>query len=443
MPPLHILIIGAGCAGPALAHNLSRSPHHAHRITIVERSPNLRASGAQIDLRSQGIEVVKRMGLHDEIRAKVVDEEGVAFVDANGKEVAVVGANKSGQGVQSFTTEWEIMRGDFVGVFYEATTKREGEGGKGKGKVEYIFGKSVEGFEEDGEGVLVRFDDGSSGRFDMVVGADGQGSRVRRIILPSSDSGSGSGSGSGELRRGRGSDHYLHLGFYIAYWFVPRIETDGNLARMHILPGGRMIMCRNHEGAETQVYFMLRDDSEELRDMPWASVEKQKEFWALRFRDADWQADRFIAGMKDTTNFYCQEVVQVKVDRWQQGRVVLLGDAASCPSPFSGMGTTGGLVGAYVLAGEIELNTDDVTRALENYEKIMRPYVDELQDIQPWLLKLATPKPRWGVAVVQFVLRVVCFLRIPDLIARFSSEEKGGWKLPDYPELNHSQGAEN
>lgn len=79
-PPLKVLICGGGCAGPALAIRLTRDVHH---VTIVERFPALRATDQQIDLREQGIEVVKRMGLLDAVRSRLVDEAGVSFVESD------------------------------------------------------------------------------------------------------------------------------------------------------------------------------------------------------------------------------------------------------------------------------------------------------------------------------------------------------------------------
>ncbi|KAJ5852713.1 Monooxygenase FAD-binding [Penicillium soppii] len=76
-----ILICGGGVAGPALAFWLSRI---GQKIVVVERSPTLRASGTQIDLRGQSIEVVKRLGLIDAIRSKLVDEAGLSIVDTDG-----------------------------------------------------------------------------------------------------------------------------------------------------------------------------------------------------------------------------------------------------------------------------------------------------------------------------------------------------------------------
>ena len=345
------------------------------------------------------------MGLLDVIRSKLVDEAGVSFVDPQGNVKGTIMANKSGKGAQSLTSEYEIVRGDLVRILYDAT----------KSDVEYIFGKTVERFEQDINQVVVHFSDSSSDTFDLLVGADGQGSRIRKAILPADS-----------------PDPYWRLGIHMAYWFIPRTETDNNIRRTYHSPGGRMIMRRSHNSTETQVYFVLKDDSKDLWNLPRVPVEQQKAFWAERFRTAGWQADWFLNGMKTTENFYCQEVVQVRTDTWHKGRVVLLGDAAHCAAPFSGMGTTGSFVGAYVLAGEINRNTENLPQAFANYDKTLRPFVNEIQKLNPFFLRLAIPKTQWGIAILHFVVGLLCFLRIPDLVSRFSKEEKGSWGLPDY-----------
>lgn len=403
---LKILICGGGCAGPALAFWLARS---GHQVVVAERFPALRASGAQIDLREQGIEVAKRMGLLDKIRQKLVDEEGVAVVDTNGKIHAKIMANKSGKGAQSLTSEFELMRGDLVRILYDET----------KDQVKYIFGKTIDDFEQDEHLIVAHFSDGSSDTYDLLVGADGQGSRIRKAILPHG-----------------APEPFFRLGVHMAYWFIPRAEDDNNIRRTYQTAGGRMMMRRTHSPTESQVYFFLRDSTPEVSSIHRADVEQQKEFWARRFRNAGWQTDRFLEGMRDTRNWYCQESVQVRLDKWHKGRVVLLGDAAYCPSPFSGMGTTASLVGAYVLAGEINKASDDISQALTSYETVVRPFIDEVQKgAKPQIIQLAMPDSEWGVSVIRFIGWLVCCLRIPSLIARFSSAKKGGWELPEYPEL--------
>lgn len=398
---LRILICGGGCAGPALAFWLARC---GHKVVVVERFPELRAAGAQVDLRGQGVEAIKRMGLLDAIRSKLVDEAGVAFVDTHGHAKATILANTSGKGAQSLTSEYEIMRGDLVRILYDAT----------KENVEYIFGKTIDRFKQTGEQVDVCFSDGTSGIYDILVGADGQGSRIRKAIRPS------------EL-----PDPYLRMGIHMGYWFVPRVEGDNNIRRTYNAPGGRMIMRRTHNFTDTQVYFFVREESKEASSIHRASIEDQKKFWTQRFTGAGWQTERFLEGMQKAENFYSQEVVQVRTKTWSNGRVVLLGDAAYCPSPFSGMGTTAALVGAYVLAAEINRNIDNLPLAFASYDRVLRPYINKIQNVNPTLLKLGIPMSQWGINIFHSVTRLACAFRIPDLIARVSESDKGGWMLPN------------
>ncbi|MFI6645349.1 FAD-dependent monooxygenase [Streptomyces sp. NPDC050504] len=400
---LRILVAGGGIAGQALAFWLTRG---GHQVTVVERFPALRASGAQVDLRGQGIEAVGRMGLLETVRSRLVDEAGVAFVDSRGRPKATIMANTSGKGRQTLTSEYEIMRGDLVRILHEATADG----------TEYVFGKSVDGFGQDADRVTAHFSDGTCGEYDLLIGADGQGSRIRRALLP------------------EGFDPYWRLGIHTAYWFVPRIASDTSIRDTCMVPGGRQIMRRSHNPTETQVYFVMREESAEASAVHRASVEQQQKFWAGRFRDAGWQTDRFVEGMKDSPFFYSQEMAQVRIGSWSKGRVVLAGDAAHCASPYSGMGISGGLVGAYVLAGEINRHVGDLPTALANYDRVLRPFVDEIQGkVNPRILRVGMPTTRRAISAFQNATALACFFRIPALVARFSTADRGGdWQLPVY-----------
>ncbi|MET0425953.1 MAG: FAD-dependent oxidoreductase [Actinoplanes sp.] len=402
---MRVLICGGGVAGQALAYWLARG---GHQVVVVERFPALRATGAQVDLRGQGIEAIKRMGLLDAVRGKLVDEAGVAFVNARGKVRATIMANTSGQGRQTLTSEYEIMRGDLVRILHDAT----------KGDVEYVFGVSVDSFDQDEKRVVAHFSDGTSAEFDLLVGADGQGSRLRRALQPAGS-----------------PDSYWRVGIHMAYWFVPRTPSDSNIRDTYLASRGRMIMRRSHNPTDTQAYFVLREESAEASAVHREPIERQKQFWADRFRDAGWQTERFIDGMATTESFYSQEVLQVRTDTWSKGRVVLVGDAAHCASPYSGMGTSGGLIGAYVLAGELNSHADDLPMALANYDTKLRPFVDRIQaEVNPRLLKLGMPQSQLGVNAVLSATAVASSLRIPELVARWSKEDRGGaWPIPEYP----------
>ncbi|WUX94351.1 FAD-dependent monooxygenase [Streptomyces sp. NBC_01423] len=400
---LWILVAGGGVAGQALAFWLTRG---GHAVTVVERFPALRDSGAQVDLRGQGIDAVERMGLLQEVRSQLVDEAGVAFIDSRGKPKATIMANTSGKGRQSLTSEYEIMRGDLVRILHAAT----------KDDAEYVFGKSVDGFDQHAAKVTAHFSDGTSDEYDLLIGADGQSSRTRRALLPED------------------FDPYRRMGIHMAYWFVPRIASDTNIRDTYMVPGGRQIMRRSHNATETQVYFVMREESAEASAIHRAETEEQRKFWAERFRDAGWQTERFVRGMQDSPFFYSQEIVQVRIDSWSKGRVALAGDAAHCASPYSGMGISGGLVGAYVLAGEINSSPSDLPAALANYEHVLRPFVDEIQgEVNPRILRVGMPLTRHAIAAFQNLTALACFLHIPDLVTRMSKEDRGGdWRLPAY-----------
>lgn len=411
---LKVLIAGGGVAGPALAFWLARA---GHRVTVAERFPALRATGAQVDLRGQGIESITAMGLLEEVKAHLVAEPGVAFVSRSGRRLGAIMANTSGQGKQTLTSEFEIMRGDLVRILYDAT----------RDDVEYRFGLTVDGFDQKEDKVTAHFSDGSEETFDLLVGADGQGSRIRRAILP------------------EGADVYWRTGLHMAYWFVPRVASDSDMRETYAASGGRQIMRRSHNAAETQAYFIVRDSSTEASAIHRAPIEDQQRFWGDRFRNAGWQTQRFIDGMKEAPFFYSQEVLQVRTGTWSKGRVVLLGDAAHCASPYSGMGISGGLVGAYVLAGEINATPDDLEAALGRYDSTLRPFVDEIQAaVKPRLLAFGFPRRRIAVAALQAAFSVACALRIPERIAARATTDRGGaWALPGYEQASAEPSAQH
>ncbi|KAL4969555.1 uncharacterized protein BDV14DRAFT_209822 [Aspergillus stella-maris] len=477
--PLKILITGGGIAGLSLAYNLSNAnakstftSDHDFRITLIERHPTLRASGLQIDLRGHAIEVLKRMGLENSYREKVVDEKGLAFVDESGRERAFFGAGKNGgngskdggkDGVQGFSTDWEIMRGDLCRLLY---------GGINKHNTEVRFGVWVMELQDTDDGVRVVFSDGKEEIFDLVVGADGIGSWVRRLLFggnhgqltPSPSSGlAGSGSGTGSETGVLSSDPFVHsLGVYIGYFTVdspipPTTSTikksiDPYTARIHLSTSRRILFTRRHNSSSYQIYIILVTSHPRMVCAKRGDVVAEKSAMAEILRGASWKADEIIQLMNDADDFYCDHLGVVRLDSWSQGSVVLLGDAAYAPSATTGMGSSSALVGSYVLAGELvkhcfstnsSLTPDlsaaekreDILSALKSYEDTFRPF---MADVQDGIERGGTywdkiPSSRIGVAVVYFVLGIVSFLRL-DVLANFFIREKvtTGWVLPGY-----------
>lgn len=131
-------------------------------------------------------------------------------------------------------------------------------------------------------------------------------------------------------------------------------------------------------------------------------------------------------------------MVQIKLEEWHSGRVVLLGDAAHCPSPLTGLGTTSSLVGVYVLAGEITRNAE-LEAAFQKYTDRMRPYIDTVQQFNSSVVRVALSDSQWVINIIHFILRLVCFLHIPQLVSRFLTDRDGDWELPEYSELENDR----
>ncbi|KAK7752620.1 hypothetical protein SLS62_005389 [Diatrype stigma] len=429
--PLNILIVGAGVGGPISAFLLLRS-NPDHQITVIERHPTLRANGQQIDLRSHGIPMMRRLGLLDAVKAHAVDERGFQLVDENGKVQATMTANGTGEGRQAFTSDYEIMRGDLVNILYEESLKESGKA-KGKGGIKYEFGVTVTELTQDddgGAGVDVTFSNGKQGRYDVVIGADGQYSKTRRQIFGQEVS----------------DACFKPLGVYSTFFSVPAAEGRPEFAQVLHAPGGRMLATRPSRPDITGVYLMKAmgadaEEEEALRASLRQPVEQQKALWAKLYAGAGWQTDGLLREMQASDDFYAFSMAQVRLEHYARGRVALLGDAGYVPSPATGMGTTLSILGAYVLAGELARcdggggGGGDVPAALRAYEEAIRPLVRECHDsLPPGYPGTQIPQSALGVSVLRWAAAFIAKFRVDKLITRLVPGN-GSWTPPEYPEL--------
>lgn len=468
---LKILISGSGIAGNALAFWLTRLGHH---VTIIEKFPGLRATGLQyvhprrptslqpegrymshnetdqphrLDIRGAGIEVMKRMNLEEAFRAKRVPEEGMQVVDSKGRQRAWFPATtpKSG-GRQGFTSEYEIMRGDICHILHDAAlinTTRTGVKNSGK----LIYGTSIKSLEQKADAVKVKFEDGSTGLYDLLVGADGQWSRTRRMMLAEDPSPS-------KTEKPHSDGFHPISGLYFSYFTMQQSiqEGEGYMATSYLTSQRRGIMTRRHSPNEIQVMLSCRNDSDELRNIPRGDVRAEKQAMANIFRGAGWQSDQIVEGMKEAPDFYCERLGLVKLSSWSCGRVTLVGDAAYCPTVLTGMGTTCAMVGAYILAGEIgrhagrshgKGSADGLAVALKSYEDKFRPFMDQVQSgvvessTRQWMFANSPMQ----VGIFNLLMGVASFFaKRMNIVEAFGIKEMiKGWELPMYEELGYER----
>ena len=391
------MISGAGIAGPALAHQLAA---RGWQTTVVERFPVRRDEGHNIDVRGAAREVVRRMGIDDDVRAANTTEVGMRFISADGSAAASFPMNSSGRS-EGPTAELEILRGELSRILIEHT----------RDTTEYRFDTQVADLTDHGDRVTAVLDDDTSIDADLLVIAEGLRSRTRDLVMPVT---------------------VTDLGMYIAYLTIPRQESDDRWWNWQQVPGSRAIHLRPDNLGSTRAMLSFLSDVRGLEDL---TRDDQVAILRKTFADAGGAAPRILAQLDDAPMDF-DAIGQVRAPRWSKGRVALLGDAAFCPSPVGGGGSSLALIGAYVLAGELS-RADDPRSALTRYEQFMRPHVSSAQQVRPVVLRRASPQTRAGIRALHAGARVVASppgrKGLSALGSRFGRSAAEDVTLPDFP----------
>ncbi|MFI7147832.1 FAD-dependent monooxygenase [Nonomuraea sp. NPDC050022] len=388
---MDILISGASVAGPALAYWLNRS---GHSTTIVERAPALREGGYSVDFRGDvHLTVLRKMGILGEIQRQQTNMGAMWNVNEAGKKLSALPADL-------FAGDVEILRGDLAKILYELTRDR----------TEYIFHDSIAALDEDADGVTVTFERGPSRRFDLVVGADGLHSKVR------------------ELAFGPEGEFISYLGLYCAVFTTENFLGLDHSGHAYNTPGKMVALYSSRQNTEAKAMFWF--GSPELT-YDRHDTRRQQELLERAMAGVGWEAPRLLRDMRRADDFYFDAIAQVRMDRWSHGRIVLLGDAAWCPSPLSGMGTGLAMVGAYVLAGELAAARDHRT-AFAGYEAAMRDYVLTCQKSGEGVSKFMVPETRFMRWFMNQNYKLMPYLPFTGLMARTARKTASAITLKDY-----------
>jgi 2-polyprenyl-6-methoxyphenol hydroxylase-like FAD-dependent oxidoreductase len=363
-----VLISGAGIAGPTLAYWLAR---HGFQPTVVERGAALRSSGSPVDVRGRAVDVATRMGVMPRLREAGTDVAGMSFVNPAGSRVGRV--NMRALRLAAGSGEVELPRGDLASILYEAS----------RDHAEFLFGDSIVALDQDEHGVSVTFDRAHPRRFDLVIGADGLHSVVRRLAF------------------GPEADFVHHMGLYVA-----TMPLDGSVEPlrevvMHNSPGRAVVIHPSRGGALAA--FMFRSPA--VPGFDHRDSAQHKRLLAAAFADVAWRVPELLDRVQAAEDLYFDSVSQVRLRPWWRGRVALLGDAASCVSLF-GDGSSLAMAGAFTLADELATSAGDHRSAFRRYEAAHRILVDPRQRNIARAASLLVPATRRGIVARNLATRL-------------------------------------
>jgi 2-polyprenyl-6-methoxyphenol hydroxylase-like FAD-dependent oxidoreductase len=390
-----VLVSGAGIAGLTMCYWLN---HYGFRVTLIERFPGLRLGGQNIDVKGPALEIAKKMNLLEEIRAANTTEQGMKWVNTNNQVVAEFPKEDA----LSMTQEHEILRGDLLRILFDRI----------KEQTTVQFGQQIVSLKDEADKVWVSFADGKQEKYDLVISAEGIGSKTRDLVL------------GDEVK-------FDYKGVYTSYFTVAKTSSDSAWARWCNALGGIVFLLRpdNYGSTRASITFLSGEKGYEK-----LSLDEQKKLLISKIHDAGWESGRLVKEIERSTDIYLDRVSQVRVASWSKGRVVIVGDAAWCATPLAGKGTDLAMSGAYILAGELS-KTDDHSMAFKNYEDKMRPYAESCQRLPPGVPRLVYPTSRPGLAVLNGIVSLIGSKPVKSMMRLFKKkgkESKSEFNLPHY-----------
>ncbi|MBB5855535.1 FAD-dependent oxidoreductase [Amycolatopsis umgeniensis] len=367
---MKVAICGAGITGLALAHRLAARDIE---VVVLERAPRPREQGYMIDFFGPGYDAVEEMGLLPEVENVAYRVDEASLLDEHGRRRAAIDYVQFAKSVRGRLCS--IMRPDLERVLRETLPST----------VDVRFGAGVTEFEDLGDRVRVTSADGEVLEADLLVGADGIHSTVRRLVFGD-------------------EDRFLrYLGFHTAAFVFEDeairdqvgerfclTDTIGRQMGFYGLRDGKLAAFAVHRATDPALPADARD--------------------ALRanYGSLGWAVPRALDLCPPAEEVYYDQVAQVEMPSWSRGRVVLVGDACYAVSLLAGQGASLGITGAFVLAEQLT-RASSIENAFAEYEKLVRPVVTEKQHV-------ARRGARWFLPANRLLLQARrIFLRVAKL----------------------------
>jgi 2-polyprenyl-6-methoxyphenol hydroxylase-like FAD-dependent oxidoreductase len=372
----NILISGAGIAGPALAWWLHR---HGFNPTVVEQAPEPRNSGYMIDFWGTGYEVAERMGLRDTLEQAGYHFEEMRIVDSDGRKVSGFDALVFAAATDSRFVS--IPRGNLARILYNAA----------RDDCEFIFGDSIASLQQQSDGVDVAFRTGTGRTFDLVIGADGLHSNVRSLAFD------------------RNEIEFKFLGYHIATFEGSHYpHRDENVFVSYNVPGRNVARYALRDGTSAFLFIFASDA---VLSLPESAA--QRAYLHKLYDGAGWECAEIMAALDHADSLYFDSVSQVRMHRWSNGRVALVGDAAYCPSVMAGQGSALAMTGAFVLAQYLAEAGGDYNIAYRRYYDLLHNFILKKQRAAEKTGSFFAPRTAWGIQLRNYAINN---MRIPGMM---------------------------
>jgi 2-polyprenyl-6-methoxyphenol hydroxylase-like FAD-dependent oxidoreductase len=367
---MRAIICGAGVAGLSLAWWLDRA---GWEVVLIERAPELRDDGYMIDFFGAGYDVAERMGLLPELRQIHYPIPEIVYVDEQGRRGASLDYElfcrlQNGRLLN-------FMRGDLARVLFANLSE----------SVTIRFGRTIDAVEEQQDAVEVQLDDGRRERADMLVGADGTHSRVRKLVF---------------------GEEQLFLR-YLEYHTAAYTFTDQALRRelqgsfQNISAPDREAGFYPIRGEKVAAFFVHRSANQALPSSPYKAL-------SAIYGDLGWLVPAALRHCENSAQIYYDQVAQIVMPRWSQGRVTLLGDACQAVSLLAGQGASLAMAGAYILARALQSSVS-IEEGLARYEAYLKPIVERTQQAGRRTATWIVPPTKRKIAIRNTVLRIASF----------------------------------
>jgi 2-polyprenyl-6-methoxyphenol hydroxylase-like FAD-dependent oxidoreductase len=336
------LISGASFAGLSTAYWMNKL---GYKVTVVEVANGLKKGGTPVNVRENTVDIVKRMGIYNLIKANALSLELWEFKNADDITEGSMLLKVEGQPLP--TNEFEIERDVLLNMMYNLV----------KDDVKFVFGDSITALTETPDDIQVSFKNGATGSFDLVFGCDGIHSVVRKLWFGD-------------------ESQYIHfLEQYFSITIVNKLLIKPNTAQMYNVPNKAVML--NAYNNKTDIIFCFRSPKEIPYD--YRDEEQQRKIILEQFAGESWRTAELLEEVKTSKTFYFDKLCQVKMPSWTKGRVALVGDAGYCASPAAGMGGSLAIDGAAALADAFQKNDGNFELAFQEYNTSLRPFIEEVQ----------------------------------------------------------------